>query len=243
MTGTSPLSDVDLDRLVDGEMSDGERRDTLMLLESDSEGDDWRRCALAFLEAQAWSHVLGQDRERNAARCLTTQAVGPPNSSRGKAGRTNVDNRGRMSWPAWLTVAAAIMIAFGMGIASERLPHRFDDPMWLASDANPPVDPVPSAEKPTPDSSGGLSLVVHDDTGESQQVDVPIVDWDAGEKWLAAGNVSPLEEEIRNRLRRGGKNIGRREQYFAPIETHDGRRFIVPIQRWDVVPASAHDYQ
>ncbi len=265
MTDTSPLSDVDLDRLVDGEMSDEERRDTLLLLEADSDGGDWRRCALAFLEAQTWSHVLA-DTFKYPIEPIHSATLGAPSSPsplrqgpertqterKSEPAQTRTSMRGRMSWTAWLTIAAAIMIAFGMGIASERLPHRFDDPMWLASDANPPRDPLaaprtpdkPSPEqRPAQDLPSGLTLVVHDEAGGSQQVDVPIVDWKAGEDWLEAGSVTPHEDEIHNRLIASGNHVGRREQYFAPIETPDGRRFVVPIQRWEIVPVSADDFQ
>jgi hypothetical protein len=45
------------DRLVDGELPDAERR--LLLQRLEAEPDGWRRCALAFLEAQAWRQSLG----------------------------------------------------------------------------------------------------------------------------------------------------------------------------------------
>ncbi|CAN5368629.1 hypothetical protein BH10PLA2_BH10PLA2_11960 [soil metagenome] len=48
--------DIQLDRLVDGELSDNERIDVLRSLESEHDG--WRRCALAFLEAQSWRQAL-----------------------------------------------------------------------------------------------------------------------------------------------------------------------------------------
>jgi hypothetical protein len=41
-----------VDRLVDGELREEERRELLLRL--DSEPDGWRHCALAFLEAQEW---------------------------------------------------------------------------------------------------------------------------------------------------------------------------------------------
>src|SRR5712692_7228638 len=46
-----------LDQLVDGELSDTERQELLARL--DAEPDGWRRCALAFLEAQSWRESLG----------------------------------------------------------------------------------------------------------------------------------------------------------------------------------------
>ena len=47
-----------LDRLVAGELADADRRALLVKLESSPDG--WRRCALAFLEDQAWRIALGQ---------------------------------------------------------------------------------------------------------------------------------------------------------------------------------------
>src|SRR5947208_659233 len=48
--------DAWLDRLVDGEVAEPERRALLSRLEQAPAG--WRRCALAFLEAQAWREAL-----------------------------------------------------------------------------------------------------------------------------------------------------------------------------------------
>jgi len=45
-----------IDRLVDEELSELERRELLLRLESEPDG--WRRCALAFLEAQTWQESL-----------------------------------------------------------------------------------------------------------------------------------------------------------------------------------------
>ena len=47
-----------LDRLVAGNLTGVERRALLVKLESSPDG--WRRCALAFLEDQAWRTALGQ---------------------------------------------------------------------------------------------------------------------------------------------------------------------------------------
>jgi anti-sigma factor RsiW len=45
-----------IDRLVDGELPDAERRELLRRLEAEPGG--WRRCALAFLEAQSWREAF-----------------------------------------------------------------------------------------------------------------------------------------------------------------------------------------
>jgi hypothetical protein len=52
-----PLDGRIIDRLVDGELPNVERRELLLRLETEPGG--WRQCALAFLEAQSWREALG----------------------------------------------------------------------------------------------------------------------------------------------------------------------------------------
>src|SRR5690349_18552203 len=51
-----------LDRLVDGELSELERQELLSALDDEPAG--WRRCALAFLEAQTWGADLKSFRDQ-----------------------------------------------------------------------------------------------------------------------------------------------------------------------------------
>ena len=51
--GCATLDDRWIDHLVDGELTPEDRRRVLLALASEPDG--WRRCALAFLEAQTWS--------------------------------------------------------------------------------------------------------------------------------------------------------------------------------------------
>jgi hypothetical protein len=53
----APDENLRFDRLADGELSEQERRELLSGL--DDEPGGWRRCALAFLEAQCWRQSLG----------------------------------------------------------------------------------------------------------------------------------------------------------------------------------------
>ncbi|WP_152052282.1 hypothetical protein [Tautonia marina] len=52
-----PIRTEDLDRLADGSLTANERR--ALLSRINTEPDGWRRCALAFLEAQAWRESFG----------------------------------------------------------------------------------------------------------------------------------------------------------------------------------------
>src|SRR6185437_1033525 len=90
-----------LDRLVDGELSEGERRSLLARL--GAEPDGWRRCALAFLEAQCWREALG------APPSAETKPRAAPVS-----GRSNAPRRVR----SLAALAAGMLVAFVLGWAA-----------------------------------------------------------------------------------------------------------------------------
>src|SRR6185436_10354122 len=78
MNDNKPLNDdFLLDRLVDGELSGSERR---QLLESfDKRPEGWRRCALAFLEAQSWREEMWQVARGRASK--TNERKSPASSA------------------------------------------------------------------------------------------------------------------------------------------------------------------
>ena len=53
---TKPLSDDLIDQIVDGVLAPSQLRDAIDCLDRDPDG--WKRCALAFLEAQCWRESL-----------------------------------------------------------------------------------------------------------------------------------------------------------------------------------------
>src|SRR4051812_36491832 len=96
--------DILLDRLVDGELPAGERRALLQSL--DSRPDGWRRCALAFLEAQSWRSELRTVATAPAAIPVSNKSIAP-----------NASSPRRTVWAAaeCFAVAAALMLAFKLG--------------------------------------------------------------------------------------------------------------------------------
>src|SRR5437660_1111223 len=68
-----PDDDRLLDRLVDGELPDAERRK--LLLKFEKEPDGWRRCALAFLEAQASLNPLVKNWQQKGYSVETDQRL------------------------------------------------------------------------------------------------------------------------------------------------------------------------
>lgn len=87
-----------IDRLVDGALTASDRQALLTRLDAEPGGDGWRRCALAFLEAQAWREALGP-----VARSALPVEVAPGGARRG------------FRRVARLAVAAGVLGAFALG--------------------------------------------------------------------------------------------------------------------------------
>src|SRR5947207_7577988 len=106
MNENKPLNeDVLLDRLVDGELAGSERS---QLLESfDKRPEGWRRCALAFLEAQSWREEMGQ-----VARGLASETNEPKSPAFPIAPSRNLSF---CVVATWLAMAASLVLAFGLG--------------------------------------------------------------------------------------------------------------------------------
>jgi hypothetical protein len=96
-----PDADRRFDRLVDGDLSESERRSLLLHLEDEPGG--WRRCALAFLEAQGWKQAFGAIADAALRRAPAAQPVVTQRSwHRGLA--------------TALAVAASFLVAFVLGM-------------------------------------------------------------------------------------------------------------------------------
>jgi hypothetical protein len=98
-----PDDDRLIDRLVDGELPDALRRELLLRLEGEPDG--WRRCALAFLEAQTWREALGP------LAAPAPAVVRPAAVSAGPARKAN-------PWrpvARWAGLAASLAAAFALG--------------------------------------------------------------------------------------------------------------------------------
>lgn len=117
-----------LDLLVDGELSEAQRRELLLWCERDPEG--WRRCALAFLEAQSWSQelagfdpdsLLAIGRQGGELQTNLPHDQSEPNlrpASESDAGR-QLAGRGAPRWRVvgWpLAMAASFLVSFALGL-------------------------------------------------------------------------------------------------------------------------------
>lgn len=239
--GNAPTDEIALDRLVDGELSREEY--AAMLRSLDQTPDGWRRCALAFLEAQAWQHDLGQARTEAAVPMVAEVAI------RQAATKTK-------AWPLLLAVAASFVLAFGLGLA-----FRPGGPLGRAGQVAPPIadrgrplavppeagdlnsSSEPAIAAAAPISTGNVRFVVdHGQEAGSREVDVPVYEWAAeNEPWLSRGPLAP-SFEMRRAVQRGGHDV-RMHRHFIPLETGDGRHVLIPVEQMEITPAGRRVFQ
>jgi hypothetical protein len=227
--------DIMFDRLVDGELPADERQQLLTSL--DGRPDGWRRCALAFLEAQAWRSELKQIvRESDTTPSLVRAAQPLPARTRGR----------RLQWFA---VAACVLMAFTLGLAMREdglsvrsvAPNPGDE---LASSANVPMvsEAVPAPSSPRAAKSDEVvTFLVRDDQGQVQPLRVPLVDAAALDRQFGVEFRPGLSDAVRNQLRERGYNVESKRRY-APLWLENGRSMIVPVEDTRIVPVSQPVY-
>jgi hypothetical protein len=205
-----------LDRLVDGEIAHDEQRQLILSLEAQPDG--WRRCAMAFLEAQAWGREFQQLTSEHAPAASPQQAIAARQADRAAA-------CSKTGWLKPLAVAAGLMLAFTLGamVRGTRGPAAID----MASspkDANASNTDLQSGTFET------LKVSLPAEDGESEQaLEVPLIE--ADQKSLASllDDERPVLSEVeRKTLESTGHLIEQRRAYY-PVQLQDGRQGVVPM--------------
>jgi len=170
--------DGQFDRLVDGELSPKEYRRLLQDLESQPNG--WRRCAEAFLEAQAWRQELGALSARPHA-VDPPSLVAPPSQDIGRQPLASkpITSAPRPALPLGgvLAVAASFVIAFALGAAVVRMLPRATPtiPAPELVETSSPSDSDPTPASPAIGDPGAEALVVQPERSHYNAVASP--DW------------------------------------------------------------------
>lgn len=226
----TPEDQMLLDRLVDGELSESERRELLLRLERSPDG--WRRCALAFLEAQTW---------RGEAKAMVSEpatpwraaAIAPATTYRGGSTHWN----GMRLWLPLATAAGVLLTVgylnwFGSGWLGPAPGVDPSDPQnlrQLAKQRSPVVEPGPVGEEE-------LRLVLGEGPdGRRQVVEVPLVDAERMQETLFGPLAQQLPPEIVRLLEQSGNQVVR-ERRLVPIDLQDGRRVVVPMEQLEIRP-------
>lgn len=240
--GRRSLDPVLLDRLVDGELAEGERRNLLVSL--DREPSRWRQCALAFLEAQTWRDLLGVSADNVAEETALAATNAPAVTADGASEAaplvdpsTAVSARARRGLPRhWLWIAemaASFLIAFSLGL-------------WirggsLTTTIARPADPLATAARGTADrgETRTVEVVAQGAGGRIEKMQVPLVE---NRGWWQSQPAAVVPDEVRRAVERSGWQVRQERKYF-PIELPDGRRALLPIDQIEMVPAGNRGMQ
>ena len=216
------------DRLVDDELSADERKRLLASL--DSQQDGWRRCALAFLEQQAWRRQM----KAIVADPSATEKVTP-------ARRESSQHNSRRGLGV-LALAACLLVAFLAGRSLRTDSQAGDNGSQLAAtdvktglEKNIDAQPVPeiSAVK----DHDVVTLLVRDDQGQAKRVRVPLVEL-ASDSQLSEAMVNSFPVDYRESLKRQGKQLRGRRRY-APLYFEQDQQVVpmaVPVDDAYIVP-------
>ncbi len=245
--GSPPVDPALLDRLVDGELADGERRQLLEHLERTPGA--WRQCALAFLEAQCWRESLGTWRS-HVAEAVPAGIARPLSAPVRRLGR----------WESLAALAASVLAAAVLGwmVGAGAWPSTSPAPIPLAGTSAaiaPPTVPRearPSgvelaqwpgvaanspgpAEKPAATSDEGWQTVtvrVADPSGlATREISLPVVATQRFDpSWFQP---TPLPPEMCECLRRQGYEI-RQHRALVPAPCGDGRCLILPVDQVEI---------
>ena len=206
---STPGADDDrlLDRLADGELDASERASVLTALSNEPDG--WRRCAIAFLEAQAWREGLDTPRSNVAA-------VGQPKSSPMRIARVG-------------GIAAAFIVAFFAGFisrggAAARSGATGPAEPSYASNTTPTTPSTP-ATQPQP---SARALELWSAAGPDTRVRLPV--FTAGAGAGALPQTSALPEYVRKQLERQGYEV-EGDRRVLSVALDDGRSVAVPVER------------
>jgi len=219
-----------LDRLVDDELGLHERRELLAGL--DDEPGAWRRCALAFLEAQSWRWQMS----RMASEPILAQLSAAPQKS--LAARPRI-------WGGFLAIAAGLILAFGVGtrfptidtsvetVATNgpSLPHKPESHTVTRADSEPAINKLAEAGDEVPERPWQtLTLMPVGGTGSEDSIELRVAE-EGAEPWFAER--PPLASSLARSLERDGWQVNRRQQ-LVPIALSDGRQLVVPVEEVDL---------
>jgi hypothetical protein len=235
----SPITDAFLDRIVDGDLSPAELRGVIERLEREPDG--WKRCALAFLEAQCWRESFRVENPRAPA--IANGSADVLSRSLYRSIRPTVGWR-RVAMAAGL---AAISFALGWRIHPDRSTPRETSALSVPSTANPSPqsedvtsddlavapdgnwgDERPPGPTPPVITVGRLRL-----GGSESERGVPIL---AGpgidEEWVR-NQPPPITEHQQAILEQQGFQVDRHRRLITATLA-DGRRVTVPVDQVQV---------
>ena len=219
-----------LDLLVDGELTDPQRR--VLLVQLDAAPSGWRRCALAFLEAQGWREEL---------RSIPRHAALPPQTA--PAPRRRIRSRGRGT--TLLAMASCFLIALGLGVLLRDAWHSRSQtgpkPLQLAASEDAEDSAAePKAPESLPESGNTAGPVRYvtlplagGPEGGGDSIRLPATERESIDDAWPPSPATALPAGLLEALRRSGHRV-HRLRGLMPFPMKDGRQLVVPYDEVEV---------
>lgn len=217
-----------LDRLADGELNDSARQALFEWLDSDA--TRWRRCALALLEARELQSALGEWMSEAPAPGRVPDSLTSHNLQSGLIGTSNRRPAIRSRRGLFAAIAAGLLVAFGLGIATDR--------QWSAGSLHGPdvAATIPAAQSTEAATSRNSQ---QDSQGTSTQERLGA---DAQSKpepakdverpaHLVGSEFAVIPDYVRSQFERCGYRVNS-QQTLISVTLPDGRQMEVPVAEW-----------
>jgi hypothetical protein len=225
-----------VDRLVDGELAQQEQRQLLVALEAEPEG--WRRCALAFVEAQSWGHELRVMSDR------TEQAAEDSRAASKRLARQSTLGIRRV--PHWFVMAACVLLAFALGAGARDIWRGQGEREQIANGpaqpaaneqfvANAALNGNHANEQVNPMQWQALKVTIPSADGQEEQtLEVPLVEGNEQKLQSLLADQSPvLPAATRQMLETSGNEVLEHRTYY-PVKLDDGRHAVLPMDYVEV---------
>jgi hypothetical protein len=224
------------DRLVDGELGEEERRKLLASLDAAPEG--WRRCALAFLEAQAFRESFGD--LAPVVRKSPLPAAPPVSPPMPRKRRKPLGAMGTV-----MAMAASFLVALGLGSWALHGPRNDGgSPTNNQIAGDPRATTVPAVNatnhdalpRATPSASTPWQMVKLQApglTGDDRPLQIPALPRPRLDDDYFRRVPSPLPDDVRQALERTGHEI-RTYRELVPVHLKDGRQLVLPVDQVEV---------
>jgi hypothetical protein len=220
MNPTGPESQID--RLVDGELNETDRRVLLLQLEHEPEG--WRRCALAFLEAQCWKQELGL-----MARSPDVAAESPaqPAAATVRAATSKWRASWRQNLATALILGACFLIALALGLSlrgnGSGGAHSPDSSKVVSTKHDFPLNAQPADELLTIDAANG----------QTESLCIPRARRDTFDKNVAEQGPDAIPPAVQREFERMGHQVVQQRE-IVPVPMNNGRRLMVPVDHAEI---------
>ncbi len=236
-----------LDRLVDDELTEVERAN--LLRQFDSQPDGWRRCALAFLEAQAWRRTFSTMVDESVSTTIPKPTTRLASRPMGKLARRTATVLAMAAsfvaalWLGWVVQDLDRTIRVpgaGPGEVASSSPKPSGAPNALAQSVPENVEPVVpqgwAPQRPVAPNSPWQMVTLSADgqNGEgSSTIRLPACEKPCLDSRWPESLPSAMPGDVLESLRRTGYEVHQHKE-LLPIEMIDGRRLVVPVEKVDV---------